>query len=61
MEETIEPRDDFAKQATNDRSVIDHLVKSFPTAEGERPAEAPLRERSADLYHRIRKSWTRAR
>ena len=57
----IEPRDDFAKQATNDSSVIDHLVKSFPTANDGRRTRTPLRERSADLYHQIRKSWTRAR
>ncbi len=58
MDGMSEPQNDVARQATHDRSVIDHLVKSFPASAEERP---PLRERSAALYHQIRRSWRRAR
>lgn len=61
MDAMSKPQNDVAKQATHDRSVIDHLVRSFPSSEEEQRPRDPLRVRSAALYHQIRRSWTRAR
>ncbi len=61
MDRISEPQNDVAKQATQDRSVIDHLVKTFPSSKAERLPHNPLRVRSPALYHQIRRSWMRAR
>ncbi len=61
MDRISEPQNDVAKQATHDRSVIDHLVKTFPSSKAAQQPPNPLRVRSPALYHQIRRSWRRAR
>jgi len=55
MENKFPVRTDGEKQALQDDSVIDHLVRIFPVEPT--PPTGERMELSAEVYHHIQNSW----
>ncbi len=57
MDENAHTPEEIAEQAIHDRSVIDHVVHAFSLSHSDRSPRTPIREKSAEIYHRIRRTW----